>query len=127
MDREPSLLKFAAIGHQDNWDKVVRFVNTIRALGEKQELTLQQIRDVYGFIPPRTLFDVEMHSAITGSCKGIYIDTFIAPDELDAKHLRTNLQKVKQACEHAAALNIPVVSLGGFTSIILESAGHELS
>jgi predicted amino acid dehydrogenase len=82
---------------------------------------------VYRYIPPRPLFDAMMHSANGTVTKGIYIETFIPPDELEPKFLRSNLQKVKEACEVAARLKIPMVSLGGFTSIILECAGSNLT
>lgn len=127
MDHQSSRLKFAAIGHQDSWDKVLRFANSVRDLKAMKDLSLQQIKDVYGFIPPRTLFDVNMRSSRTGNCKGVYIESFIAPDELDIKHLRPNLLKVKEACHYAASLKIPVVALGGFTSIVLESGGYNLT
>jgi predicted amino acid dehydrogenase len=42
---------------------------------------------------------------------------------LGVKNLRSNLQKVKEACAYAATLKIPVVALGGFTSIVLETGG----
>ena len=127
MDTQSPGLKFAAIGHQDNWDKVLRFVNTMRDSSAVSSLSLEQIKEVYGFIPPRSIFDVSMESAITGTCEGVYIETFISPDELDAKHLRYNLDKVKEACQYAASLKIPVVSLGGFSSIILENSGCPLT
>ena len=127
MDNQSPGLKFAAIGHQDNWDIVFRFVNTMSDNSAVSSLSLEQIKEVYGFIPPRSLFDVSMESVMTGTCGGIYIETFISPDELDAKHLRSNLEKVKEACKHAASLKIPVVSLGGFSSIILENSGCPLT
>jgi fatty aldehyde-generating acyl-ACP reductase len=127
MDHQPSVLKFGAIGHQDTWEKVQQFVNTIRELKSAAHLSLEQIKNVYGFIPPRRLFDVTMQSTKSISCNGVYVETFIAPDELDAKHLRSNLCKVKEACQYAARLQIPVVGLGGFSSIILESNGYLLT
>ena len=126
MDHQSAGIKFGAIGHQENWDKVLRFVNAIRDLKAINALSLQQIKEVYGFIPSRPLFDVNMKSMKNGNCKGVYIESFIAPDELDPRHLRSNLSKVKDACHYAASLKIPVVSLGGFTSIILESSGCDL-
>jgi fatty aldehyde-generating acyl-ACP reductase len=127
MDHQPARVRFGAIGHQDSWDTVERFVQVIRAQADLPTLRLEQIREVYGFIPPRALFDVAVESEQTGSCSGIYIDTFIAPDELDAGHLSVNVAKVREACQYAAELQIPVVSLGGFTSIVLENSGQPLT
>src|SRR5215218_816923 len=87
MDHQPSGLKFGAIGHQDSWNKVQQFVNTIRELKSADDLSLEQIKGIYEFIPPRRLFDVTMQSTKSFSCKGVYIETFIAPDQLDAMHL----------------------------------------
>jgi predicted amino acid dehydrogenase len=126
MDHQPAGVNFAAIGHQDSWEKVLHFVNAIRDLKDLGNLSLQQIKDVYRYIPPRPLFDVAMHSANGTTVQGVYIETFIPPDELNLRFLHANLKKVKEACALAARLNVPVVSLGGFTSIVLESAGSEL-
>lgn len=126
MDHQPASIRFAAIGHQDNWEKVQRFVNSIRELKDLRHLSLEQIREVYRYIPPRPLFDVVMHSANGSRVSGVYIETFIPPDELNLHFLHANLKKVKEACAVAAGLNVPVASLGGFTSIVLESAGTEL-
>jgi fatty aldehyde-generating acyl-ACP reductase len=126
MDHQPASLKFAAIGHQDSWEKVLRFVNSIRDLKAIGKLSLEQVKDVYRFIPPRALFDVEMYSSTGSISKGVYIETFIPPDQLSPRFLHANLKKVKEACALAAQLNVPVVSLGGFTSIVLESAGSEM-
>ena len=119
-------MKFAAIGHQENWQKVSRFIKAVRDLKSLKELTIDQIKEVYGFIPPRTMFDVNVESSASGLCNGVYIETFISPDELDANHLRVNLKKVLDACHYAASINIPIVSLGGFTSIVLESSGYNV-
>jgi predicted amino acid dehydrogenase len=126
MDHQSSSLKFGAIGHQENWQKVSRFVKAVRDLKSMKELTIGQIKEIFGFIPPRTMFEVNMHSSMSGVYNGVYIETFISPDELDANHLRVNLNKVLGACQYAASLNIPIVSLGGFTSIVLESSGYNV-
>jgi fatty aldehyde-generating acyl-ACP reductase len=126
MDHPASGLVFAAIGHQDNWEKVHRFVNSMRLHGGTTALPLTAIRELFGYIPPRKLFDIEFTSPVSGSISGMYIDTFIPPDELDGKHLMSNLRKVKDACYCAVREGASIVSLGGFTSIILEQSGHEM-
>ena len=127
MDHKPSSLSFAAIGHQDDWNKALQFANSVRELKELKKLSLAQVKDVYKYIPPRTMFEVTMHSTNGGSRHGVYIETFISPDELDTKHIHYNLQKVKEACLYAASLNIPIVSLGGLTSIMLETTNNSFT
>jgi fatty aldehyde-generating acyl-ACP reductase len=117
-------MKFAVIGHQEEWDKITRFTGLQQAMSSPQEL--EAFRQHYALIPPSPLFDIEVYSPM-GTVKGFYIETFIAPDELDAAHLWQNLRKVKIACEKAAALGADIVSLGGFTSIVLEIGNQSFS
>lgn len=124
MDHQSSGINFAVIGHQENWNKVCSFVNTLRIAGGNHAYDLESIRPIYGYIPPRKLFDIEVFSPVSGLTKGIYIETFISPDELDAKHLISNLKKVKDACKYATEQGCAIASLGGFTSIVLETAGE---
>ena len=127
MDYQPARIKFAIIGHQDSWETVMQFVNGIRFAGDGEELPLHKVQETFTYIPPRKLFDIEVNSAINGKINGVYIETFIAPDELDIKHLRKNIEKVKKACELAAKLGASVVSLGGFSSIVLETGNESFS
>lgn len=124
MDHQPARIKFAIIGHQDSWETVIQFVNAMRFAGDGEELPLHKVQETFTYIPSRKLFDIEVNSAINGKINGVYIETFIAPDELDIKNLRKNIFKVKKACEVAAKLGAAVVSLGGFSSIILETGNQ---
>jgi fatty aldehyde-generating acyl-ACP reductase len=124
MGSESSGLKFALIGHQESWENVMQFIQTIRFPGNNYDLTLEKVKDIFTYIPPRKIFDIEVNSSVYGKINGAYIETFISPDELDIKHLRKNIDKVKQACALCAKLDVPVASLGGFSSIVLE-AGNE--
>lgn len=127
MGNQSSCLKFALIGHQESWENVMQFIQTMRYPGNDHELILDKVKDVFTYIPPRKIFDIEVTSLLYGKIHGAYIETFIAPDELDIKHLRKNIEKVKLACELCAKLQVPVVSLGGFTSIVLESGNEFFS
>jgi fatty aldehyde-generating acyl-ACP reductase len=119
MDHKPARIKFAVIGHQDSWDTVMRFVKALR-FDNRDELPLCKVQETFTYIPPRKLFDIEVNSTINDKINGVYIETFIAPDELDVKYLRKNIEKVRKACGVAAKHGALVVSLGGFSSIVLE-------
>lgn len=126
MGNQSSRLKFGVIGHQDNWKKIVDFVNGIRKTEGNPELSKEKIKEVYGYFPPTKLFDIQINSKLSGLVEGYYIESFLSPDELNLSHIWNNLKKTKEACEKAARLGVDVVALGGFTSIILESGGSSL-
>jgi len=119
MDSSTSSLDFAVIGHQDSWQNIGRFVNAIRA-PVREELSSQQIRNIFSFIPPRDLSRVKVKSKTGAEINGVYIETFIDPDKLDAQFIRTNISKVMQAVAHAKKMGAKIVAMGGFTSIVLE-------
>jgi fatty aldehyde-generating acyl-ACP reductase len=114
-----SRINFAAIGHQDSWDNIERFVNGMRAPGQDL-LTVEKIKNIFPYIPPRVLFNVNVKSITGKEINGVYIDTFIDPDKLDARHARTNIKKVIQAAACAGKEGAAIATLGGFTSIVLE-------
>lgn len=126
MGNQSPRLKFGVIGHQDNWKKIVDFVNSIRIAEGNPELSEDKIKEVYGYFPPTKLFDIQINSKLLGFVEGYYIESFLSPDELGLSHIWSNLKKTREACEKAAMLQVDVVALGGFTSIILESGGAAL-
>ncbi len=119
MDSQTTSLDFAVIGHQDNWPKIQSFINSIRTT-DLEKLSIDKIKGIYGYIPPREIFKMQVESPTGKETNGVYIETFIAPDELNAQNLRKNIQKVKDAIEVAHRLKAKMVILGGFTSILLE-------
>jgi len=122
MGNIPSSLEFAVIGHQESWESIMPLAQAMRLSNTNNELRAEKVKDIYTYIPPRKIFDIGVRSTLRrDDIRGAYIETFIAPDELDIKYLRKNIEKVKQACEICAKLNVPVVSLGGFSSIVLEA------
>jgi predicted amino acid dehydrogenase len=127
MDNQSSGIKFALIGHQDSWKKAQDFVNDIRVTGNMVDLSIDKIKEVYTYIPPRNLFELTMNSKKTGAIKGAYLECFIAPDELDMAHLQKNIGKVMETCDLAAKMGASIVSLGGFSSIVLESGNAALT
>ena len=127
MDNQPAGIAFALIGHQDSWEKARGFVNNIRLTGNMQELSIDKIREVYTYLPPRVLFELCFRSIKNGEINGVYLECFIPPDELDIAHLQKNIAKVRETCDLAAKLGASVVSLGGFSSIVLESGNTALT
>ncbi len=119
MDSKTTSLDFAAIGHQDNWQNIVAFINGLRTT-ELEQLTLDKIKDIYSYIPSRYVFKMKVRSKTGTEINGIYIDTFIDPDNLDIKYLRTNIKKVHAAINVALKHDAKIVTLGGFTSIVVE-------
>lgn len=119
MDSTAPCLDFAAIGHQDSWQHINDFINSIRT-AEMGKLPGETIKSIFSFIPPRDLFRVKVRSANGTEINGVYIETFIDPDKLDSAFVRSNLQKVTKAMAHAKKMGAKVVTLGGFTSIISE-------
>jgi fatty aldehyde-generating acyl-ACP reductase len=126
MDRPPSSLGFAVIGHQDSWHNITDFINCIRT-ADQEALPVEKIKDIFSFIPPRDLFKVKVRSATGQVVNGVYIETFIDPDKLTAEFTRTNISKVIKATSHAKKMGAKIITLGGFTSLMLEGNVDELS
>ncbi len=119
MDCSTPSLDFAAIGHPENWGTISSFINGIRN-PEQEKLSLEKIKDIFSFIPPRDLFRVKVKSKTGIEVNGIYIETFIDPDKLDSQYIRTNITKVVDSVLCAQKKGAKIVTLGGFTSIVLE-------
>ena len=119
MDSSPPSIDFAIIGHQDSWENIAAFVNGIRT-ADQEELSSEKIKNIFSFIPPRDLFRVKVKSKTGAEINGVYIETFIDPDKLDTQFIRTNISKVMNAVSHAKKMGAKIVTLGGFTSIVLE-------
>jgi fatty aldehyde-generating acyl-ACP reductase len=51
---------------------------------------------------------------------GLYIETFISIDNLTFSSTRSNSKRVRAAAECAAQEKVGIVTLGGFTSVLLE-------
>ncbi len=119
MARKTPSLDFAVIGHQDNWQNIQSFINGIRS-SDYEQLSLEKVKDIFSFIPPREIFKMKVRSKTGIEINGVYIESFIDPDKLDAKYLRVNINKVNRAVVVANKLKARFVTFGGFTSIVLE-------
>src|SRR5205085_2887781 len=125
MGNQPPDIDFALIGHQDCWKKITRFVDFLA--NGRRSLSAEKISEVYSFIPPCKVFDIEIQSVTGQRANGCYIETFISPDELGLKYWRKNVIKVKEAAACARKLNANIAALGGFTSIVLEGRNDTLN
>ncbi len=119
MDNPSSSLDFAVIAHQDSWHHITAFVNSIRR-HDQPELSWEKIKDIFSFIPPRDICRLKVRSKTGAEVNGVYIETFIDPDKLDPRFIRTNISKVMNAVSCAKKMGAKIVALGGFTSIVLE-------
>lgn len=112
-------LDFAVLGHQDSWPNIEMFINGMRS-SDKGSLSIEKIKDIFCFIPPRSIFKMKVRSKTGAEINGVYIETFIDPEKLTPEYLRTNIKKVTDAISVAQKLNAKIIALGGFTSIVLE-------
>jgi fatty aldehyde-generating acyl-ACP reductase len=127
MDYQSPGLDFAFIGHQDSWERIGHWVNRMGRVESLPELGLEKIREIYPYIPPRALFEIEFYSFGSQKVRGVYIETFIPPETSNVMTVFTQRQRVKEACQLAARLGAPIVALGGLTSILLETSGSAFS
>jgi fatty aldehyde-generating acyl-ACP reductase len=110
---------FALIGHQESWRAAADLFAFLRG-PEQAPLPEDEIKDILPWIPPRAVCHVEVGSKVGAKARGIYIDSFIPPDRLDPVHLRDNLARVRGAAQCAIKAGARIVSLGGFSSILIE-------
>src|SRR5678815_5225963 len=102
MDSTSASIDFALIGHQDSWQAISGFINAIRH--DLESLSIEKIKDIYSFIPPRDLFRIKVRSGTGAEVNGVFIETFIDPDKLEARFIRGNITKVNSAVKHAQKL-----------------------
>jgi fatty aldehyde-generating acyl-ACP reductase len=125
MGGESAGVDFALIGHPGSWVQVRRLMDALRS-PQRPPLEDSDLRDIFGWIPPRTVERLTIGSPRRGRrARGVYVETFIAPDRLVPSALRINLAKVDAAIACAAREGARVASLGGFTSILMERGRTE--
>jgi fatty aldehyde-generating acyl-ACP reductase len=118
-------LDFALIGHQESWRAAADVLAVLRG-PEHMPLPDDEIRDILPWIPPRTVCHVEVASTRGGKARGVYIDSFIPPDRLDAGCVHDNIARVRGAAACAINAGAKIVSLGGFSSILIEGNFDQL-
>jgi len=131
VSRGPSIeIDFALIGHQESWRAAADVLAVLRG-PERTPLPDDEIKDILPWIPPRAVCHVEVGSIIrtkSGGAKarGLYIDSFIPPDRLEAAYVHENIARVRAAAACAIKAGAKIVSLGGFSSILVEGSFDQL-
>ena len=113
---------FALIGHQESW----RAAADVLAILRGAPLPDDEIKDILPWIPPRPICHVEIGSPTTAKARGLYIDCFIPPDRLGAAYVHENIARVRAAASCAIRAGAKIVSLGGFSSILIEGNFDQL-
>jgi fatty aldehyde-generating acyl-ACP reductase len=110
---------FALIGHQESWRATADVFASLRG-PDYPPVPDEEIESIVPWIPPRTVCHVETRSRSGAQAHGLYIDSFIPPDRLDAAFIQENLRRVRGATACAIKTRAKIVSLGGFSSILIE-------
>ena len=118
-------LDFALIGHQESWRAAADVLAVLRG-PQHAPLPDDEIKDILGWIPPRTVCHVEVGSIAGMKAHGVYIDSFIPPDHLEAAYMHDNIARVRGAAAYAIQAGAKIVSLGGFSSILIEGNFDQL-
>src|SRR6202158_729028 len=84
---------FALVGHQESWRAAADVLTVLRG-PEHTPLPDDEIKDILPWIPPRTVCHVEVGSITGAKARGVYIDSFIPPNRLDAAYVHDNLARV---------------------------------
>src|ERR1700736_3636021 len=116
---------FALIGHQESWRAAADVLAVLRG-PERTPLADDEIKDILPWIPPRAVCHVEVGSLAGAKARGVYIDSFIPPDRLDAGYMHDNVARVRGAAACAIKAGAKIVSLGGFSSILIEGNFNQL-
>jgi predicted amino acid dehydrogenase len=121
---------FALIGHQESWRAAADVLAVLRG-PERTPLPDDEIKDILPWIPPRAVCQVDIGSIISAKsggakARGLYIDSFIPPDRLEAAYVHENIARVRKAAACAIQAGAKIVSLGGFSSILIEGNFDQL-
>jgi fatty aldehyde-generating acyl-ACP reductase len=118
-------IDFALIGHQESWRAAADVLAVLRGPSHTP-LPIDEIRDILPWIPPRAVCHIEAGSSAGAKAHGLYIDSFIPPDRLEAESMCGNLTRVRGAAACAINAGARIVSLGGFSSILIEGNFDQL-
>ena len=116
---------FALIGHQESWRAAADVLAVLRG-PQHTPLPDDEIKDILPWIPPRAVCHVEIGSIGGTKARGLYIDSFIPPDRLEAAYVHENVARVRGAAAYAIKAGAKIASLGGFSSILIEGNFDQL-
>ncbi|PYQ27555.1 MAG: hypothetical protein DMF56_19430 [Acidobacteria bacterium] len=116
---------FALVGHPESWKAAADVFSALRG-PDRIPLPDDELKDILPWIPPRAVCRVDVKSIADAEAHGLYIDSFIPPDRLDAACVRENLTRVRAAAAYAIKAGARIVSLGGFSSILIEGNFDQL-
>ncbi len=116
---------FALVGHQESWRAAADVLAVLRG-PEHTPLPDDEIKDILPWIPPRAVCHVDVGSIVGAKARGLYIDSFIPPDRLEAAYVHENIARVRGAAAYAIKAGAKIVSLGGFSSILIEGNFDQL-
>ena len=116
---------FALIGHQESWRAAADVLAALRGR-ERTPLPDDEVKDILPWIPPRAVCHLEATSIAGKKTRGLYIESFIPPDRLEAAYVHENLARVRGAAAYAIKAGAKIVSLGGFSSILIEGNFDQL-
>jgi fatty aldehyde-generating acyl-ACP reductase len=119
------VVEFALIGHQESWRAAADVVAVLRG-PQHTPLPDDEIKDILPWIPPRAVCHVDVGSISGAHARGLYIDSFIPPDRLEAGYVHENIARVRGAAACAIKARAKIVSLGGFSSILIEGNFDQL-
>jgi fatty aldehyde-generating acyl-ACP reductase len=122
---QTSEVDFALIGHQESWRAASDVLSVLRG-PERTPLPDDEIKDILPWIPPRAVCHVEVGSIVGAKVRGLYIDSFIPPNRLEAGYVHENIARVRAAAACAIQAGAKIVSLGGFSSILIEGNFDQL-
>jgi predicted amino acid dehydrogenase len=129
--RGPTIdVDFALIGHPESWRAAADIIAVLRG-PERTPLPDDEIKDILPWIPPRAVCHVDIESIVRtknggAKARGLYIDSFIPPDRLEAAYVHENIARVRGAAACAIKAGAKIVSLGGFSSILIEGNFDQL-
>jgi fatty aldehyde-generating acyl-ACP reductase len=118
-------LDFALIAHQESWRAAGDVLAVLRGPGHAP-IPDADLKDIFPWFPPRAVCHIEHRSVLGHSVHGVYIDSFIPPDRLGHKYRDENIGRVRDAAACAIKSGARIVSLGGFSSILIEGDSDQL-
>jgi len=112
-------LDFALIAHQETWKAAADVLALLRG-PDRQPIQDQDLKEIFPWLPPRPVCHVDHRSVLGHVVHGVYIDSFIPPDSLAPNYSGANLNRIRDAASWAIKSGARIVSLGGFSSILIE-------